>query len=204
MIVLLIAGSIFGMSISGADVFNLATSKAEANRLDTETRHQQAIFEQTERLAEVQTNAQIEEIQSDQQVAKQQAQLSLDYEKQYNEIKLAAYKKFTQILGNLMWIFGIALSVGIVLALGLILIPRAISTLRNNNPQSITMDANTRISMLSAETWKSMDFRELMIKQARENEVAMRQAKINQQNIRPFYDPENVGHDNWNELPLAT
>lgn len=204
MVILLVAGSIFGTAIAGADYLNPATSTAEANRIAAETNHQQAIFAQTERLTNVQTDAQIEAIQREQEIAKQQAQLSLTYEQQLNEKKLTAYESFMQILNSLLWVFGIAISSVLVLATGLTLGPKALIALQSKNivPQA-PVKTDILVSHLPADPWKSEEFRKQMVKNARENEVAMRQANFKRQNIQPFYNPANISQHQLNKLPWA-
>ncbi len=204
MVILLVAGSIFGIAVSGADFFNPATSNAEADRIAAETSHQQAIFEQTERLTNVQTDAQIEALQREQEIAKQEAQLSLSYEQQLNEKKLTAYESFMQILNTLLWGLGIAISTAIILATGLILGPKALIALRVNNthPQA-PAKTNIQTSPFPVDLWKSEEFRKRMVKNARENESVMRQAMFKNQNIQPFYNPANISRDQLNKLPWA-
>ncbi len=203
MVILLIAGSIFGIAVSGADFFNPATSNAEADRIAAETNHQQALFEQTERLTNVQTDAQIEAIQRDQKIAEQQAQLSLSYEQQLSEKKLTAYESFIQIRNTLLWALGIAISSAIFLATGLILGPKALVALSTKNVQQAPAKTNIQVSTLPVDLWKSDEFRKRMVKQAREKETALRQAKFNHQNIQPFYNPANISQDQLNKLPWA-
>ncbi len=205
MVILIIAGSIFGTAIADADYLNPATSNAEADRIAAETSHQQAIFKQTERLSEIQTSAQIEAIQREQEIAKQQAQLSLSYEQQFNEKKLTAYESFMKILNTLLWVFGIAISSAIVLATGLTLGSKALTTrqTKNDQPQAPVKTKIQISSHLPADPWNSEEFRKRMIKNARENENAMRQANFKRQNIRPFYNPTIISQDQLSKMPWA-
>lgn len=78
LLVLLAAGLITGLSVSGVDILNPQTSAAEANRMDVETDHQEAMYEQQERLAQTQADAQIQTIQREQDMAN--AQITFDKE----------------------------------------------------------------------------------------------------------------------------
>jgi hypothetical protein len=66
-VVLLIAGLLIGVSASGTDLLNPHTSAAEANRVNAETAHQQALYQLQERLATTQTEAEIREIRRQQE-----------------------------------------------------------------------------------------------------------------------------------------
>lgn len=200
MVILIVAGSIFGMSASGADIFNPAASAAEANRINVETDHQQAIFEQEQRLTEVQVNAEIEAIQREQEIAKQKAELALTYEQKVNEAKLAGYESFISLRNILIWALGIVASIGSLLAIGLTLGPKAILMLRA--PILTTETAGIK-NEVNNDPWKSKEFRKQMVKRARATEAAMRLTKTNQQHIAPFYDPSVVTKEGRNKLPLA-
>lgn len=203
MVILIVVGSIFGMAISGADIFNPAQSAAEANRINVETNHQQAIFEQEQRLSEVQTNAQIEAIQREQEIAKQTAELSLNYEQQFNAARLAGYQSLIQMRNILLWIFGIATGIGTLLTLGFTLGPKAIVALRETTPNFKTLSTPIQIATRSSDPWKSAEFRKHMVKQARAAEMAIRLDKTKEHHVAPFYDPATVTHEEWNKLPWA-
>jgi len=217
MVILMVAGAVFGTAISDADYLNPTISSAEANRMDVETQNQQALFEQQQRIAEKQTDAQIAEIERGQQIAAQQAQLNLerqqqlneqaeqqsqqalDYEKRFNETKTAAYEEFTQILNKLLWALGIALSGAIVITPVLAVASKTVVAMRTLPvPNSAVQIAN-----FPANPWTSQEFRKRVIKRARENEIASRQAKINRQGIQPFYDPAVVSANQMEKMPWA-
>ena len=200
MVVLIIAGSIFGMAVSGADIFNPAQSAAEANRINVETDHQQAIFEQEQHLAEVQTNAQIEAIQREQEIAKQKAELALTYEQKVNEAKLAGYESFVSLRNILIWALGIVASIGSLLVLGLTLVPKAILMLRT--PVSATVNTGTK-NEPNNDPWKSKEFRKQMVQQARTTEMVMRLAQSSPKHIAPFYDPAIVTSKELEKMPWA-
>lgn len=199
MVILMIGASIFGMAISGADLFNPATSNAEANRMNAETENQQALFEQQQRIAEKQTDAQIAEIELGQQIAEQQAQQALDHEKQLNEKKTAAYEEFAQILNKMLWTLGIALSGAIVITPMLAVTSKTVVAMKT---ASVLNPAN-HFSNFPVDPWTSQEFRKRMIKQARENEVAIHQAKINQKGIQPFNNPAVVSANQMEKMPWA-
>src|SRR6185436_13226973 len=67
LIVLLIAGVITGLSASGTDILNPHTSAAEANRVNAETAHQQALDRLQEQLEQAKTEAEIASIKRQQE-----------------------------------------------------------------------------------------------------------------------------------------
>ena len=199
MVILMIGGSIFGMAISGADLFNPAASSAEANRMNAETENQQALFEQQQRVAEKQTDAQIAEIERSQQIAEQQAQQALDYEKQLNEKKALAYEEFAQILNKLLWTLGIALSGAIVISPVLAIASKTVVAMKTASVPNPAI----QFTNFPADPWVSREFRKRMIKQARETEVAIHQAMINQKGIQPFNNPAVVSASQMEKMPWA-
>lgn len=200
MVILIVAGSIFGMAVSGADIFNPAASAAEANRINVETNHQQAIFEQEQRLSEVQTSAQIEAIQREQEIAQQKAELALTYEQKVNEAKLAGYESFVSIRNILLWVIGAVASIGSLLAIGLTLVPKAILTLRTSVSNTVETGSKNEANN---DPWKSKEFRKQMIQQARATEMVMRLAQPNPKHISPFYDPAVVTPKEMEKMPWA-
>lgn len=200
MVILIVAGSIFGMAVSGADIFNPAQSAAEANRINVETNHQQAIFEQEQRLSEVQTSAQIEAIQREQEIAQQKAELALTYEQKVNEAKLAGYESFVSIRNILLWVIGAVASIGSLLAIGLTLAPKAILTLRTSVSNTVETGSKNEANN---DPWKSKEFRKQMIQQARATEMVMRLAQPNPKHISPFYDPAVVTPKEMEKMPWA-
>lgn len=200
MVILIVAGSIFGMAVSGADIFNPAASAAEANRINAETDHQQAIFEQEQRLSEVQTTAQIEAIQREQDIAQQKAELALTYEQKVNEAKLAGYESFVSIRNILLWVIGAVASIGSLLAIGLTLVPKAILTLRTSVSNTVETGSKNEVNN---DPWKSKEFRKQMIQQARATEMVMRLAQPNPKHISPFYDPAVVTPKEMEKMPWA-
>lgn len=200
MVILIVAGSIFGMAVSGADIFNPAASAAEANRINVETNHQQAIFEQEQRLSEVQTTAQIEAIQREQEIAQQKAELALTYEQKVNEAKLAGYESFVSIRNILLWVIGAVASIGSLLAIGLTLIPKAILALRTSVSNTVETGSKNEANN---DPWKSKEFRKQMIQQARATEMVMRLAQPNPKHISPFYDPAVVTPKEMEKMPWA-
>lgn len=200
MVILIVAGSIFGMAVSGADIFNPAASAAEANRINVETNHQQAIFEQEQRLSEVQTSAQIEAIQREQEIAQQKAELALTYEQKVNEAKLAGYESFVSIRNILLWVIGAVASIGSLLAIGLTLVPKAILTLRTSVSNTVETGSKNEANN---DPWKSKEFRKQMIQQARATEMVMRLAQPNPKHMSPFYDPAVVTPKEMEKMPWA-
>lgn len=73
LIVLLTAGLITGLSVSGVDLLNPQTATAEANRMQVDTNHQEALYQQEERLNEKEIAAQIQTIDRQQGLADAEA-----------------------------------------------------------------------------------------------------------------------------------
>jgi hypothetical protein len=66
LITTLITGLLMGLAFAGTDLLNPHTAAAEANRVNIEAAHQQAVYELQERLSAAQTEAEIREIQRQQ------------------------------------------------------------------------------------------------------------------------------------------
>jgi len=112
LIVLLAAGLITGLSISGVDILNPQTAKAEANRMIVETNHQATMYEQEERLAATETNARIQTIEREQDIAEAQAK----YEKEMLALDLRKKEHSAATWSLLVTWFGGAMSIAIIIS----------------------------------------------------------------------------------------
>jgi len=203
MVILMVGGAIFGTAVSGADYINPATSVAEANRTLVENNHQQAINQESERLIKVQTDAQIQTIEREQKAAEQQIEMNLDYQQQHNQKRLAIYEKFMNVLTSIVWVIGIAAGLVLVLIVGLSLGAKAIVTIRTSKLSQNSVDTtNSQSQVPSMDIWQSPEFRELMINNARNTEVAIRQAKLNP-GVQVPHDPASISREQWRKLPWA-
>ncbi len=198
MVILLAAGAIFGTAISGADYLNPAASNAEARRINAETIHQQVLYQESERLAEAQTDAQIQALEQSVHSAEQEAELALEYQQLRNETQLSAYETLMNTINNMVWLLGIVSSIALILAVGLKLGLRIISAMRINNLGSQSPSKSKEV-MPSIDPWQSREFRKRMVRQARQNEAMLRYMKINQL----INNSSDMAKKQWNELPLA-
>jgi len=203
MVILLVAGAIFGTAISGSGYLNPATSNAQAVQMNAETVHQQAVFTQEERLAQAQTNAQIQTIDRQQKATEQQIVMNLNYEQQGNEKRLILYEKLMNVLINILWVIGIAAGLVLVLVVGLSLGSKAIVTIHASKKTRNSVDTtNTQSPVPSIDIWQMPEFREQMIKNARNNEAAIRQAMLNY-GAQPLHNPAAISKEEWKKLPWA-
>jgi hypothetical protein len=203
MVILTVVGAIFGTAVSGADYLNPATSIAEANRMLVDNNHQLVINQESERLIRAETDAQINTIDREQKAAEQYIEMNLNYQQQYDQKRLVIYENFMNVLTNLVWVIGIAAGLVLVLVVGVFLAAKAMVTIRASKvPQNSVDPTNSQSQVPSMDVWQSPEFRELMIRNARNTEAAIRQVKLNQ-GVRVPYDPASISKEHWEKLPWA-
>lgn len=126
LITALAAGLLIGIAFTGTDILNPTTSVAKANQTNEQTQHQQALDQQTERLTAAQTDAQIQNIQRQQEL--QDAQLQ---HKQQVLVQDAINKKqMADTLLTLVNFFGTAMIIVVSLGALMVTVAKAIAILR--------------------------------------------------------------------------
>jgi hypothetical protein len=134
-IVLLLAGLVTGLSASNTDILNPHTSSAEAQRMNMETTHQQAIYQLQERLSAAKTEAEISEIQRQQTLLDAQYQYEMQKLNQDLAHRELAFKTLMIILTLLAGAFAVALSFGSTIWIG----SRAVAYVRLVSPKEKPM-----------------------------------------------------------------
>ena len=180
MIIVMIGGAIFGISISGADYLNPAVSQAEASRIDIEGNHARAVYEQNERILKAQTEVDIAKINIDANAYQQQVAQNLAHQKEMQQLEWLSYQRMTAAKEQFMIIISYGLSFAVILTAILLAgaqILKAILSTQSKGSAKIH-----RISHTAAHTsapldpWRLPQYRNQMIRQARENEQTFLQA----------------------------
>ena len=193
-----------GLSASGTDILNPNTSAAEANRLNMEASHQQAVYEQQERLVETQTDAQIQDIRREQKL--QDAQLQHDKEALIQD--LANQQKIADTWMMIIKLLGGALSLAIVIVTIFWISSRPLTTL-NSTPQPDNPDPTPptikTVQPLpireSYDPWASPSYRIKKRMSARQREIEDRIKMIVRLNA--IGNPLSISKEEYNRLPHA-
>ena len=191
-IIVVIMALIIGVNIKGATWLNREIASAEANRINIENAHQQATYELQERLANAQTEAEIQDIQRKQKLLDAQYTHDIQALTQDLEHRETAFKTWMNVLTFL----GGALSIAIVSSTVLWFGSKAIATVRTATPNAESSSASIppikTIQPLperrSYDPWQSEKYRREKIKESRYRERAARKAALGK---------------NRNNLPLA-
>lgn len=206
LLVLLITGLFTGIFASGTDILNPQTSAAEANRMNMETNHKEAIYVQEERLKETETNAQIRTIEREQNAADatanyNQSLLNLNLQ---NKARWAA----TWLL-IVTWVGG-ALSVSLVISTIFWMGSKAVANIKAVavSPQSNSTDPVQSTN----DPWQLDAYRKAKIAEARYREHSERQEEIIKEReeqielmirMQSISDPASLGKTKYDNLPLA-
>ena len=191
-IIVVVMALIIGVNIKGAKWLNREIASAEANRINIENAHQQATYELQERLANAQTEAEIQDIQRKQKLLDAQYTHDIQALTQDLEHRETAFKTWMNVLTFL----GGALSIAIVSSTVLWFGSKAIATVRTATPNAESSSASIppikTIQPLPErgfyDPWQSEKYRREKIKESRYRERAARKAALGK---------------NRNNLPLA-
>jgi hypothetical protein len=112
LIVLLVAGLVVGLSVSGIDLLNPNTSAAEANLMSIEAAHKDALYKLEETKRTAQTDAELRQIQREQELL----DAKYEHEKQRLTQDLTNRQRWTDAAINLAVFFGKASGLALVLA----------------------------------------------------------------------------------------
>lgn len=173
---------LLGGDIKDATWFNPEIASAEANRINIESAHQQATYELQERLANAQTEAEIQRIQREQKLQNAQFEhdiQALTQDLEHRDMAFKAWMTVAIIVGSAL---SIALIVGMILWVG----SKALVNIRRAN--AIVQSASTLIPQINPiqsvperdpyDPWRSKKYRRAMIKAARYRECASRKAEL--------------------------
>lgn len=213
LLVLLVAGLMMGLSVSGIDLLNPNTSAAEANRINVETAHQQATYELQEQLSRAQTEAEIQDIHRQQDLLDAQYKHDIQLLNQDLENRQTAFNTKMQV----STMFGGALSIALIIATSLWVGSKALANLRSvpvtNQPKDkhippVEMIIPNQPEQEFDEQWHNDEFRKAKIEKAREKERTERLQKLNEetelmQRMQSISDPARIETGKYNNLPLG-
>ena len=207
---------LLGANLKDAKWLNPNIANAEAQRIQVEATHQQATYENQERLAAAQTEAEIQQIQRDQKLL--DAQYAAEMQK--IEQDMVNRQRWADVEINLALFAGGALSIAATIG-GLILaIARAISILRSmpkSQPAGTQLRASSNsqpVAVPVKQVVKPVPQHETCeaLAQRYERRLAERLQEINAgkkeadealARISYFTDPARVTKEGYNKLPLA-
>lgn len=206
LIVLLAAGLITGLSVSGVDILNPQTAAAEANQMNVETNHQEAIYEQQERVVETETDAKIKSIEREQGLADAHANYNKEMlllDVRNNERAAATWLLIAT------WVGG-ALSISLIVSTFLWVGSKAIANIKLTpiNPKN----NQTRAARTANNRRDSEESRKAKIAEARYREHSERLEKMIKERdeqielmvrMQSVSDPTSLGKTKYNDLPLA-
>lgn len=180
MVILMIGGAIFGTAVSDSGFLNPDTSRAEAERMNADTTHAQAVYEQEERVLQAQTDAQIAKVNVDSNAYQEQVTQDLAHQKEMYQLEQSSYQRMAVAKENFMMIIGYSLGIAVTLVSLLLGASRILQVMRSTPSKSAEATRNMSSAMnrtpVAPDPLRSLEYRAEMIKQARENERAFRQA----------------------------
>jgi hypothetical protein len=208
-IAIVLMAILLGTNIKDATWFNPKIAAAEANRINIETAHQQATYELQERLANAQTEADIQAIQRDQNLLDAQYTHDIQALTQDLEHREIAFKTWVTFLN----FAGSALSLAIVISMILWAGSKALVNVRSIPPRE--KPTHTFIPPIE-KTIHPLPEREpyepLESPQRRyERRLAERQQEITAQKefnemivrMKAVLDPAQMSKEEYNKHPLA-
>jgi hypothetical protein len=124
---------LLGANLKDAKWINPNIAEAEVQRIQIEAAHQQATYGLQERLAAAQTEAEIRQIQREQEMLDAQYAHDIQVLNQDLENRQAAFNTLMKVAN----IFGAAVSAGVVICAVILTIPRAVTIIRTmpSNPK---------------------------------------------------------------------
>lgn len=203
LIILLAAGLITGMALSGTDILNPQTSMAEANQMNVEAAHQQAIYAQEERLADTQTNAQIQTIVRQQSMADVQAA----YDREMLALRVRNRERTAAAWLQIAVWMGAAFSVSLVIATFLWVGSKAIANVKNGPASPVSGIGITQNNM--PDPWRSEEYRRARILEAKRREqtehleALSREQEELYRRMQSLSEPNPTGKAKYDDLPLA-
>jgi hypothetical protein len=205
-IILLAAGLVVGLSLAGIDLLNPWTSNAQAERIVSETDHQNQMYklEEQQKQAEYEAYLRQQKILEEQQT--QRAAEDLVYQQQMNTFRIQTAAAFAG-LGNIAFML-----ISALVALGMASIPLGFA-IRLTRPG--TVQPNTQVKPQVAlpdqsGDWDDPDYRAFAISLARQVELRQYSKKVVVQPLQPKrvrMSPaparHNQGNRRYRDLPLA-
>lgn len=204
LIVLLVTGLITGIALAGTDLLNPITSRATANRIEVDTAHQKAMNELDERLAAAKTDAEVRQIQREQQLLDARYLHSIQALSQDLAHRDLAYKTWMNALTILTSALALILFAGAMIWLG----ARAWIYIQTNSRKEQTMAATPPVTKWipnlpereAYDPWSNPEYRRQKITAARNREQDERTLAARMSRL-PKAD--QVSKAEYNNLPLA-
>ena len=196
-----------GLAFAGTDLLNPRTSSAEANRLNIEAIHQQAVYELQERLAAAKTDAEIQAIEREQELLNAQYEHDIQILAQDVANRQTAFKTWM----TLIVIIGSAMSIAIVIGTILWVGSKALANVRTiplyeKPTHTFIPPIEKTIHPLPEQEpydpWSSPAYRRQRVKAARREERNGRKEEITAL-MKAFRDPARMSTEQYNRSPLA-
>jgi hypothetical protein len=204
-IVLLMAGLVVGLSLAGIDLLNPLTSNAEAERIASETNHQDQMYklEEQRKQAEYEAYVRQQEILEEQQTRRVAADLA--YQQQMNAFKIQTATAFAK-LANIVFML-----VSALVALGLASIPFsfAMRLSRSVPAHPVALVGNPFFQPRHSSLWNDPDYRAREIAKARQMEQEQNGGKVVQHqrpklvSMSSMPARRNNNNRRYKDLPLA-
>lgn len=200
---------LLGANLKDAKWLNPNIANAEAERIQVEAAHQQATYENQERLAAAQTEAEIQQIQREQKLLDAQYTHDIQALNQDLAHQDLAFRTWMTVLTILASAFALMLFVSTIVWVG----SRAWMYIQSNSQKENTM-AKTTPSVTkwipnlpereSYDPWTDPEYRRQQIAAARDQEQKEREeAKTISVRIKGISNAEQVSKNEYNNLPLA-
>ncbi|MDL1944335.1 hypothetical protein FBQ99_18530 [Chloroflexi bacterium CFX2] len=212
LITALIAGALMGLAFAGTDLFNPRTSAAEANRMNIDAQHQQAMYLLDEQLAAAKTEAEIKEIQRQQALLDAQYQHDIQALSQDLAHQDLAFRTWMMVLTILASAIALTLFLGTTIWVG----SRAWAYVQSIQPKEVPMAKNVPpveqwIPNLAErepyDPWTDQNYRRRMKTAAKDQERKEREeqkeAELLATRMQYVSDPARVSGDQYNKLPRA-
>lgn len=205
----IIMAILLGANLKDAKWLNSDIAEAEAHRIQVEAAHQQATYEIQERLANAQTEAEIQQIQREQKLLDAQYQHDIQALEQDLAHRDLAFRTWMTVLTILASAFALTLLLGTIIWIG----SRAWVYIQANSRKEIAMaktipPVTKWIPNLPErepyDPWMDPEYRRQQRDAARDQERKEREAnKTIAARIRGITNAEQMGKDEYNKLPLA-
>lgn len=211
-IVILLGAVALGFNVKDAKWLNKNIANAEAERIQVEAAHQRATYEIQERLAAAQADAEIRQIQREQQLLDAQYAHDIQALNQDLAHRDVAFRAWMTVLTLLAGAVSLTLFFGVIIWIG----AKAWVYVQSISPKEVPMakkvpPVEQRIPNLSErelyDLWADPYYRRQMRTAAQERERQAReeqqQAELIEMRMRHVADPAKMSRDQYNSLPLT-
>lgn len=207
---IILMGFLLGMNIKDATWLNSGIAKAEAERIQVETAHQQATNELQIRRLSAQTEAEIRQIQREQE--KLDAQHAYDLQVLNQDI--ANRQRWADFLINAMTFLSIGAGVLVALSIFTLVVAKSVAMVRAV-PSAASVIPAPRIvpeiqkipsvpERVQYDPWTSPDYRQQQLNAAKQEERKEREeAQAFANRMKSFSDPTRMSSTEYYKQPLA-